>query len=222
MPDFSIGSYKWIISPDNLLCGINIFYICYINYFSKKNMKAKIILLTLIALLAANNFLPAQTSSKKMLVVYFSHTGNTRNMAEQIQKATGADIFEIQPVKNYPEDYKTVEAQAKKEIDASYKPELKTKISNIESYDVIFVGSPNWWTTIAPPVATFLSSYNFSGKTIVPFITHDGSRMGRSVSDIKILCPKSTVLDGLPIKGIYVKDANAEIIQWLIDIKIIK
>lgn len=185
-------------------------------------MKARIILLTIFTILAINTVLPAQTSSKKILVVYFSHTGNTRIMAEQIKNATDADIFEIQPVKNYPEDYKTVEAQAKKEIDASYKPELKTKISNIESYDVIFVGSPNWWTTIAPPVATFLSSYNFSGKTIIPFITHDGSRMGRSVSDIKVLCPRSTVLEGLPIKGINVKDANAEIIQWLIDIKIIK
>ncbi len=185
-------------------------------------MKAKVFLLTIITILATNMISQAQTASKKMLVVYFSHSGNTRIIAEQIKNATGADIFEIQPVKDYPKDYKAVVDQAKKEINASFRPELKTKINNIESYDVIFVGSPNWWSTIAPPVATFLSSFNLSEKTIVPFITHEGSRMGRSVSDIKNLCPKSTVLDGLPIRGSSVKDAKSEVIKWLHEIKMIK
>lgn len=202
-----------------------------ISKIAKKNLeelwpkyksKAKVFLLSIITILATNMISQAQSASKNMLVVYFSHSGNTRIIAEQIKNATGADIFEIQPVKDYPKDYKTVVDQAKKEINASYRPELKTKINNIESYDVIFVGSPNWWSTIAPPVATFLSGYNLAGKTIIPFITHEGSRMGRSVSDIKNLCPKSTVLDGLPIRGSSVNDANAEIIQWLTDIKITK
>jgi flavodoxin len=187
-------------------------------------MKTRILLLTIITMTMNSINLQAQSAdtSKKILVVYFSHSGNTRVIAEQIKEATGADIFEIQPLKEYPKDYDSVVAQAKIEVNANYKPALKTEVSNIGKYDTIFVGSPNWWGTIAPPVATFLSSYNFEGKTIIPFITHEGSAMGNSVSDIKKLCPKSTVLDGLAIRGSYVKDAKNDIIKWLQKIKIIK
>ena len=159
---------------------------------------------------------------KKILVVYFSHSGNTRIIGEQIKNATGADIFEIQTVKDYPKDYQTVVEQAKKEINSNYKPKLKTKVNNIEFYDIIFIGSPNWWSTVAPPVATFLTSYNLEGKTIVPFMTHEGSGMGHSVADIKKMCPKSTVLEGLPIRGSYVKRAQEDVTKWLRKINIIK
>jgi len=187
-------------------------------------MKTKIFLLIIIAMLTNSSNLQAQpsTTSKKMLVVYFSHSGNTRVIAEQIKNATSADIFEIQPVNNYSTDYNTVVDQAKREINAGYKPALKTKVNNIESYDVIFVGSPCWWSTIAPPVATFLSSYNLEGKTIIPFMTHEGSRMGHTVLDIKKFCPKSTVLEGLPIRGSDVKSAKNDVEKWLREIKIIK
>lgn len=161
-------------------------------------------------------------TAKKILIVYFSHSGNTRVIAEQIQKETGGDIFEIKPVNDYPSDYNTVVDQAKKEINTSYKPELKTSIKNIEQYDVIFIGSPNWWSTIAPPVATFLSEYNLEGKTIVPFMTHGGGLLGHSVSDIKNLCPNSVVLDGLAISGSYVRMAHDDVMKWLREIKMIK
>ncbi len=179
----------------------------------------------LLILLSLQNMRAQQSTSpanKKILVVYYSWSGNTREMATQIKNATGADIFEIIPEKTYPADYNACVDQAKKEIHADFKPALKTKLDNIEKYDVIFVGSPNWWNTIAPPVATFLSAYNLSGKTIVPFMTHEGSRMGNSVSDIKKLCPKSTVLNGLPIRGGSVKNAQADILKWLREIKMIK
>jgi flavodoxin len=186
-------------------------------------MKAKIFVLIIIAMLMNNIKLQAQSvSKKKILVVYFSHSGNTRVIAEQIKKATNGDIFEVQPVKDYPDDYNSVVDQAKKEINANYKSALKTQVKNIKTYDVIFVGSPCWWGTIAPPVATFLSSYDLSGKTIVPFMTHEGSGMGHSVSDIKKLCPKSTVLDGLPVRGSSVKRAQKDVIKWLREIKMIK
>lgn len=158
----------------------------------------------------------------KILVAYFSWSGNTRNMAEQIKKITNADIFEIIPTAAYPTDYSACVEQAKKEVNANFKPALKTKLESIQSYDIIIVGSPNWWGTIAPPVATFLSSYNFSGKTILPFITHEGSRMGNSVEDIKKLCPKSTILKGLPVRGSSVKNAGGDILDWLKDNGIIK
>ena len=188
-------------------------------------MKAKLLLL--ISMVGIGGCSQSQTQTqtetkKNILVVYFSHTGNTRVIAEQIRNATDADIFEIQPVKDYPTDYQTLVDQAQKEINADYKPELKAKVENIGQYDVIFVGSPCWWGTIAPPVATFLSSYDLSGKTIAPFMTHEGSGMGHSEADIKKLCPKSTVLEGLPIKGSYVNSAKNDVLKWLTKIKIIK
>lgn len=154
-------------------------------------------------------------NEKKMLVVYYSHSGNTREMAKQIQTLTGADIFEIQPVKAYPQAYNTLTDQAKKEINSGYKPELKSKVENFERYDVIFVGSPCWWSTYAPPVATFLSSYNFDNKTIVPFMTHGGSGMGHAEADIRKLCPKATLLQALPISGERAKNSAGEVEKWL-------
>jgi flavodoxin len=158
----------------------------------------------------------------KILVVYYSKTGNTREMAKQIQKATGGDIFEIQVVKAYPDDYQTLVNQAKKEINAAYKPELKAKVKDIGKYDVIFVGSPNWWSTIAPPVATFLTSYDFSGKTIIPFVTHGGGGMARCEKDVQKLCPKSNFAKGLALSGSSVKHSQDKVNKWLREIKIIK
>jgi len=189
-------------------------------------MKTKFLLFAFLIMISGINFQSkAQTakSDKKILVVYFSwsSSGNTRNMANQIKAATGADIFEIVPVNAYPKDYNACVDQAKAEINRNFKPEIKGKVENFDSYDIIFVGSPNWWSTIAPPVATFLSGYNFSGKTILPFITHEGSRLGRSADDIKKLCPDATVLPGLPIRGGSVNGAGNDIQKWLRDNKII-
>ena len=168
--------------------------------------------------------LEAQPSAekKKVLVVYFSHSGNTKEVANQIKEATGADVFEIVPEKAYPTNYQAVVDQAKKEIAEGHKPAIKGKIENIEQYDTIFVGSPCWWATIAPPVATFLSGYDLSGKTIIPFMTHEGSRMGHTGDDIKKLCPKSKVLDGFPVRGSQVKKAKEDILKWLREIKVIR
>jgi flavodoxin len=158
--------------------------------------------------------------TKKILVAYFSHSGNTREIANRIHKSVGGDIFEIQSVKPYPHDYDAVVQQARQELDSGYKPALKTKIENIKSYDLIFVGYPIWWGTIPAPVKTFLSEYDFSGKIIVPFCTHEGSGLGRSVTDISKLCPKSTVLDSVAIRGRDVKTAQNKVSEWLGKIKI--
>lgn len=156
-------------------------------------------------------------AQNKILIAYYSWSGNTRNMAEQIKSYTNADILEIEPVVAYPANYNACVDQAKKEINSGFKPALKVIQTKVESYDIIIIGSPNWWSTIAPPVATFLSKYNFSGKKILPFITHGGYRMGRSIDDIKLLCPTATVLNGLPVKGISVSSAGNEIQKWLKD-----
>jgi flavodoxin len=149
------------------------------------------------------------------LCAYFSHSGNTREIAHLIHEYVGGDVFEIVSADPYPGDYNEVVEQAQKELKQDYRPVLKTKVENMDLYDVIFVGYPNWWGTIPMPVTTFLSEYDFSGKTIVPFCTHEGSALGRSVADIKGLCPQSTILEGLPVRGSDVKNARNKVSGWL-------
>jgi flavodoxin len=160
---------------------------------------------------------PAKT--KKVLVTYFSRSGNTREMAEQIQKVMGGVVFEIQTVTPYPFEYNAVTRQAKQELESGFKPPIKAKVTNIKEYDIVFVGSPNWWNTIAPPVMTFLSEHDLSGKTVVPFITHAGSGMGRSAADIAKLAPQATLRDGLALWGKDVKSSQDQIAKWLQDLK---
>ena len=183
-------------------------------------------LLVFISVLAKINFAEEETmpisGTKKILVAYFSHSGNTREIANQIHKILGGNIFEIQTVKPYPNDYNAVVNQARQELDSDYKPALKTKIENIKSYDLVFIGYPIWCGTIPAPVKTFLSGYDFSGKTIVPFCTHGGGGPGRSITDISKLCPKSTLLDSFAILGSDVKTAQNEVSEWLRKIKITK
>jgi flavodoxin len=164
----------------------------------------------------------SSSSTKKILVAYFSHSGNTREIANQIQKSVGGDIFEIQSAKPYPGNYDAVLKQAKQELESKYKPVLKIKIENIESYDVVFIGYPNWWSTFPAPVRTFLSQNDFSGKIIIPFCTYGGSGIGRSVTDISTLCPNSTLLVGFAILGKDVKTAQNKVSEWLREIKITK
>ena len=184
----------------------------------------KHILLSLIMMPLLSCYANAQESpeAKKVLIAYFSRSGNTQEIANQIQAITGGDIFEIQLATPYPEDYQACVDQAKKEIESGYKPELKEKIKNIESYDVIFIGTPNWWSTIAPPVTTFLSELDLSGKTVVPFCTHGGGGKAGCFTDIEKLCPKSTVLDGLAVSGGNAKNAKTNVEKWLREIKIVK
>ncbi len=146
---------------------------------------------------------------KKALITYFSHSGTTKKVAEQIHKVVSGDLFEIREKTPYPRDYKTVVNQAKREIANGYRPALKTEIPNISDYDLIILGSPNWWSTIAPPVATFLTKEDFSGMTIAPFITHGGGGLNRTISDIKKLCPGANVLEGFDANG------SGELSVWL-------
>lgn len=152
---------------------------------------------------------------KSTLTAYFSHSGNTRVVANRIHETAGGGIFEIIPVNPYPTDYNAVVKQARKELDQNYMPPLKIKARDINSYDLVFIGYPNWWGTIPRPVAAFLSEYDLSGKTIAPFCTHEGSGLGRSVSDIEKLCPRSTVLNGLAIRGSIAKKSQENINNWL-------
>ena len=159
----------------------------------------------------------AATASKgqKMLIVYYSRSGNTRVVAEKIHATLGGNIVELQPLHPYPEEYRATTEQAQKELKANYFPPLKTSVDDISPYDVILVGSPNWWGTFASPVRGFLAHHDFSGKKIAPFITHEGSALGKSVADLKTLCPGAAILDGLAVRGGRVQNSQPEIGQWL-------
>ncbi|VVB61933.1 Flavodoxin [uncultured archaeon] len=166
-----------------------------------------------------------KTSGKKennILVAYFSHSGNTRVIANQIHESVGSDIIEIQSENIYPDNYNAVVKQAKQELDSDYKPKLKSKLKNINSYNIIFIGYPTWWYTIPMPVVTFLSEYDFSKKTIVPFCTHEGSGFAQGIKEIKKLCPQSTILNGLAVRGSNVKKAKNEVSEWLRELEMIE
>jgi flavodoxin len=145
----------------------------------------------------------------KILIAYYSRSGVTGRVAKQIQSATGGDLFEIKVQTPYPPDYSDVVQQAKQEIEAKYKPPLLNDLPDVSSYDMIFIGSPNWWSTIAPPVAAFLSGDSFSGKTVAPFITHGGGGLAGCVADIKALCPGANVGEG--VDGNYASNIS----KWL-------
>ena len=150
-----------------------------------------------------------------MLIVYYSRSGNTRAMAQSIHAMVGGDIVELETVHPYPAEYRPTTEQAKKELEANFYPPLKVSVDDISAYNVVLVGSPSWWGTFASPVRGFLAQHDFSGKKLAPFITHEGSRMGRSVEDLKSLCPGATILEGLAVHGGRVGGAQAETGQWL-------
>ena len=168
-------------------------------------------------------------SATKSLIAYYSRAGNnyvggnivnlpvgnTEVAANMVQKLTGGDLFRIETVKPYPADYHKTTEVAQQELRKNARPELTGRMDNLADYNVIFLGYPNWWGTMPMAVYTFLEAYDFSGKTIIPFCTHEGSGMGHSESDIKKLCAKATVLKGLSIKGGSVQSAESEITAWL-------
>ena len=187
------------------------------------DMKTNLFLIAFTTLFLANDAAQAQSAgAKKTLIAYYSYGGNTRTVAQQIARATGGDLFEIVPAAAYPTDYDTVVEQAKREIEAGARPALKNALPDIGAYDVVFVGSPCWWATVAPPVTTFLAGLNLSGKTVVPFMTHEGSRMGRTVADIRKLCPRATVTEGLPVRGGSVNRSEEEVRAWLRGMKLMR
>lgn len=181
-------------------------------------MKAKILCMLLSAIgLSSCGSSTAQvnTPPEKALVVYFSWGGNTRTAANEIGGITGSEVFELQLATPYTRDRDEIEEVAKQEVHDGVQPKLKALPENLKQYDVIYVGSPCWFATIAPLVATFLATAELSGKTIVPFMTHGGSRMGKSIDDIKRLAPKAIVTEGLPISESRVAQSKDEITAWL-------
>lgn len=155
---------------------------------------------------------------RRVLIAYYSWSGKTRRLALLIQEATKGELFEVEPQNPYPSSYTATVQQAKREIQAEYKPSLRRNLDSLEPYSVIFVGSPNWWSTIAPPVATFLATHDWSGKAVAPFATHGGGGMGRIEREIGRLCSGATLLRGFAVHGQEVEKAQEKVRTWLYDI----
>ena len=159
---------------------------------------------------------------EKILIAYFSYSGNTRYAAEQIKKNTGGTLFEIKPQKAYPANYSSCVAQARKECSSGFKPKLATTVKNMNQYDVIFIGTPNWCSTIAPSILSFLSAYDFSDKTVVLFVTHGGGGMANCETDFRKNCPKANILKGKGFSGRSIRKADSELKKFVNDRIIIK
>lgn len=141
--------------------------------------------------------------------------GNTEVAADMINKLTGADAFKIEQITPYAKGYNDCIEQARADQQRNARPELKAYLEGIDEYDEIYLGYPNYWNTMPMAVFTFLEKYDFSGKTIKPFCTHEGSGMGSSVEDIKKLCPDAKVEKGLAIYGSRVSRSEKEIKNWV-------
>ena len=172
----------------------------------------------------------AASAQGKILVAYFSRVGNeygvgnitkgnTAIVAEIIAQKTGADLFEIKTVKSYPADYDECTKIASREKSEKARPALSTSVTNFEQYDTIFLGCPIWWGDMPMAVYTFLESYNFSGKTIIPFVTHGGSGLSGVDRRISATCSNSKILSGFAIYGTTAQNnrakTNSEVDGWL-------
>lgn len=153
--------------------------------------------------------------SGKVLIAYFSWGGNTQGIAEEIQRQTGADLFELTLVNPYSTDYNTVLDEAQRDQNQQARPELAVHVENMAQYDTILLGYPNWWASIPMPIATFLEEYDFSGKTIVPFCSHGGGRFGQSLTAIAKLVPDAQMGEGLSVHYSGGSGLPDDIARWL-------
>ena len=163
-----------------------------------------------------------------ILVVYYSRKGenhmpggiqvlpkgNTAYAAEYIRDALGADLFEIDTVTPYAENYRECCMQAVQEVKANARPEIKGYVVDISGYDTIFVCFPNWCGTAPMCVFTFLEHYDFSDKKIVPLCTNEGSGLAKAPADLARSCPGAVIAEGLSVRGHQVKDSQAAIADW--------
>lgn len=157
----------------------------------------------------------AESETPAALVAYFSWSGNTQQMAQIIAEQTGGDLFEIAPATPYTEDYDELLDIAQQEQAEDARPALADEVENWDSYDTVFVGYPNWWGDAPMAVYTFLESYDWTGKTLVPFNTSASSGFGRSLEGIAQSAAGATVLEGLALTEGELPDAQDRVTEWL-------
>ena len=156
----------------------------------------------------------------KILVAYFSWGGTTQRMAEEIARQTGADIFRIEPVVPYPTDYTECTEVAQEEKNNNARPAIADKVENWEQYDIVFIGCPVWWWTTPMIICTFAESYDFEGKTVVPFCTYASTYRDETLARIVELTPAADHLTGEGLTSGRINEQNISL--WLNEIGIIK
>lgn len=156
----------------------------------------------------------AEPARGKSLVLFYSWSGNTRAIATQISRKTGADMLELELVKPYSSNYNTCVDEAKRDQEQGARPEIKTAIPDLSGYEVIYLGYPNWWGTIPMQFYTLFERNAFSGL-IAPFCSHGGGGLGRSVADIRRLVPGATVAEGLAVASAGGRSLSDDIDAWL-------
>ncbi len=161
------------------------------------------------------SFAAEPAKGQNILIIYFSHSGNTRTIAEQIHSRIGGDIVELKTVQPYPDDYNTTVDMAKKEKTEHARPAITTELPDLAKYDTVFLGFPNWWGTIPMAYYTLLEKYDLGNKIVIPFVTHGGSAFGSSLNDLKRLCPKARFKEGLAVRGSRVHSAQKDVDKWL-------
>ena len=149
------------------------------------------------------------------LIAYFSWSGNTEQVAQLIQEATGGDLFEITPAVPYTDDYDELLDIARQEQSDSARPELAAQVENWGRYDTVFVGYPNWWSDAPMVVYTFLESYDWTGKTLIPFNTSASGGFGRSLDNLAGSAAGATFLEGISFTERTLEDAQSEVPAWL-------
>ena len=164
-----------------------------------------------------------------ILIAYFSRAGqnymagniesipvgNTELVARMVAEQTGGDLFEIASARPYAEDYHECVAESRRELAENARPELAGTLGSIDAYDTIVLGYPNWCGTMPMPVYTFLGSYDFAGKKILPFCTNEGSGLSNTVREIAAECPGAAVARGLSITGHRAAEAAPQVERWL-------
>lgn len=174
-------------------------------------------------------------TEKKVLIVYLSRTNNTKAIADIIHEKVGGKLVTLELETPYPADYRTTVQQVVHENETGYLPPLKTRIEDMDKYDVLFLGFPTWGMQLPPPVKSFLHQYDLRGKTVIPFNTNGGYGTGSTFDTVRDLCPQSNILQGFTTRGgaeingelLAIKDARAEearkeVESWLKEIKMLK
>ena len=162
----------------------------------------------------------------KVLIVFFSHAGenyavgnikvgNTKLVADEIQKVTGGDEFEIVAEKNYNIPYASLTKLAREEQERNEKPAFKGEVKDIDQYSTVFIGGPVWWGTYPQVMFSFFDKYNLNGKTIIPFTTHEGSGLGNVVEDLKKLYPNATFKEAFSIYGHETRNDLSKVNKWI-------
>ena len=177
---------------------------------------------------AGENYNVGQTREGSASAAYagYIEKGNTAIMAALIAELTGGDLFEITTVTPYPEDYASMLRVAQEEIDSDARPELAAAVENMADYDVIFIGYPIWHGRMPQAIYTFMESYDLTGKTVIPFNTHEGSGQSGTQQVIEKALPGSTVLQGLAIQGKTAQEdeerTRAQVTDWLTGLNLLK